>query len=158
MSCVSVMACRPQKLSELATENPSWGEERITNELLLKFGIQVSPRTVRKYLPYRPPGRPRGDLRWSTFLRLQAQGIIACDFLVVVTASFRLLYVFVLIEHHSRRLVHYNVTARPSSAWTRQQLREAIGFEERFKFLLHDRDCIFAKHLDESVERLGIRV
>jgi putative transposase len=102
--------------------------------------------------------RPRGDLRWSTFLRLQAQGIIACDFLVVVTASFRLLYVFVLIEHHSRRLVHYNVTARPSSAWTRQQWREAIGFEERYKFLLHDRDCIFAKHLDESVERLGIRV
>ena len=152
----------PQQLRVLirrmATENTSWGEERIANELLLKLGIQVSPRTVRKYSPYRPPGRPRGDLRWSTFLRLQAQGIIACDFLVVVTASFRLLYVFVLIEHHSRRLVHYNVTARPSSAWTRQQLREAIGFEERYKFLLHDRDCIFAKHLDESVERLGIRV
>src|ERR1700730_3051714 len=103
-------------IRRMAAENPSWGEERIANELLLKLGIRVSPRTVRKYSSYRPPGRPRSDLRWSTFLRLQGQGIIACDFLVVVTASFRLLYVFVLIEHHSRRLVNYNVTARPSSA------------------------------------------
>ena len=85
----------PQQLRALirrmANENPSWGEERIANELLLKLGIQVSPRTVRKYLPRRPPHRPRGNLRWSTFLRLHAQGIIACDFLLVVTATFRLL-------------------------------------------------------------------
>jgi len=72
-------------------------------------------------------GRPRGDLRWSTFLRLHAQGIIACDFLVAVTARFRLLYVFVVIEHHSRRLIHCNVTAHPSAGWTLQQLREAVG-------------------------------
>ena len=138
-------------IRRMANENPSWGEERIANELLLKLGIQVSPRTVRKYLPRRPPGRPRGDLRWSTFLRLHAQGIIACDFLVVVTATFRLLYVFVVIEHRSRRLIHCNVTAHPSSAWTLQQLREAVGFEERYQYLLHDRDSIFAKHLDESM-------
>jgi len=73
-----------------------WGEERIANELLLKIGIRVSPRTVNKYLPRRPRGRPRGDLRWSTFLRLHAQGIIACDFFVAVTATFQLLYVFVV--------------------------------------------------------------
>ncbi len=145
-------------IRRMGRENPSWGEERIANELLLKLGIHVSPRTVRKYLPPRPPGRPRGDLRWSTFLRLHAQGIIACDFLVVVTATFRLLYVLVVIEHRSRRLVHYNVTAHPSSTWTLQQLREAVGFEERYHYLLHDRDSIFAKHLDESIARLGIRV
>jgi len=145
-------------IRRMASENPSWGEERITNELLLKLGIQVSPRTVRKYMPPRPPGRPRGDLRWSTFLRLHAQGIIACDFLVVVTTTFRLLYVFVVIEHHSRRLVHCNVTAHPSADWTTQQLREAAGFERRYEYLLHDRDSIFATHLDESVKRLGIRV
>jgi hypothetical protein len=111
----------PQQLQALirrmANENPSWGEERIANELLLKLGIQVSPRTVRKYLPRRPPGRPRGNLRWSTFLRLHAQGIIACDFLLVVTATFRLLYVFVVIEHRSRRLIHCNVTTHPNAAW-----------------------------------------
>ena len=145
-------------IRRMANENPSWGEERIANELLLKLEIQVSPRTVRKYLGRRPPGRPRGDLRWSTFLRLHAQGIIACDFLVVVTASFRLLFVFVVIEHLYRRLIHCNVTAHPTSAWTLQQLREAIGLEERYKYLLHDRDSIFAEHLDESIERLGIRV
>lgn len=141
----------------MGSENPSWGEERIANELLLKLGIQVSPRTVRKYLPPRPPGRPRGDLRWSTFLRLHAQGIIACDFLIVVTATFRLLYVFVVIEHRSRRLIHCNITAHPSASWTLQQLREAIGFQDQYEYLLHDRDSIFAKHLDESIGKLGSR-
>jgi hypothetical protein len=61
----------------------------------------------------------------------------------------------VVIEHRSRRLIHCNVTANPSAAWTLQQLREAIGFEERYQYLLHDRDSIFAKHLDESANRLG---
>jgi len=145
-------------IRRMARENPSWGEERIANELLLKLGIHVSPRTVRKYLPPRLPGRPRGDLHWSTFLQLHAQGIIACDFLIAVTATFRLLYVFVVIEHRSRRLIHYNVTAHASAAWTLQQLREAVGFEKRYSCLLHDRDSIFAEHLDESVKRLGIRV
>jgi putative transposase len=70
-------------------------------------------------------------LRWSTFLRLHAQGIIACDFFVSITATFRLLYVFVVIEHHSRRLVHCNVTAYPNAAWTLQQLREAVGLVGR---------------------------
>jgi hypothetical protein len=137
----------PQQLQALirrmANENPSWGEERIANELLLKLGIRVSPRTVRKYLPPRPPRQPRGDLRWATFLRLHAQGIIACDFLVVVTATFRLLYVLVVIEHRSRRLVHCNVTAHPTAAWTMQQLREALGLDSRYEYLLHDRDSIF---------------
>jgi putative transposase len=145
-------------IRRIANENPSWGEERIANELQLKIGIRVSPRTVNKYLPRRPQGRPRGDLRWSTFLRLHAQGTIACDFFVTVTATFRLLYVFVVIEHHSRRLIHSNVTTHASAAWTLQQLREAIGLEERYEYLLHDRDSIFAAHLDESIERLGVKV
>jgi putative transposase len=145
-------------IRRIANENPSWGEERIANELLLKIGIRVSPRTVSKYLPRRPRGRPRGDLRWSTFLRLHAQGIIACDFFVAVTATFRLLYVLVVIEHRSRRLIHCNVTAHPSAAWTLQQLREAVGYEDRYKFLIHDRDSIFASQLDESIQALGIRV
>jgi putative transposase len=145
-------------IRRMANDNPSWGEERIANELWVKLGIQVSPRTVSKYLSRRPTRRPRGDLRWSTFLRLHAQGIIACDFLVAVTATFRLLYVFVVIEHRSRRLIHCNVTAHPSAAWTLQQLREAIGFQDRYEYLLHDRDSIFANHLDESIAKLGVTV
>jgi len=142
----------------MANENPSWGEERIANELLLKLEMRVSPRTVSKYLPRRPRGRPRGDLRWSTFLRLHAQGIIACDFLVAVTATFHQLYVFVVIEHRTRRLIHCNIAAHPSAAWMLQQLREAIGLQDQYEYLLHDRDSIFANHLDESIERLGVKV
>ena len=104
----------------MALENPRWGEERITNELLLKLGLRVSPRTVRKYMPKRPPGQPRADQRWATFLRNHAKAIIACDFFVTVTATFRL--------------------AHPTAAWTLQQLREEIGFEDAYRCLIHDRD------------------
>ncbi len=112
-------------IRKMARENPSSGEERIANELLLKFGLRVSPRTIRKYLPRlssAPPGRPRGDQRWSTFLRNHARFIVACDFCVVVTATFRLLYLFVAMEHASRRLIHLNATAHPTAEWTLQQL------------------------------------
>jgi hypothetical protein len=64
-------------IRRMARENVLWGEERIANELLLKLGIRISPRTVRKYMPNRPPGRPRGGLRWSTFLKSHARGIRA---------------------------------------------------------------------------------
>lgn len=152
----------PVKLRELirrmARENTVWGQERIANELLLKLGLRVSPRTVGEYMPRPAPGRPRGDQRWSTFLRKHAQAIIACDFFVAVTSTFRMLYVLVVIEHHSRRLIHYNVTAHPTAQWTRQQLREAVGYETRYSYLLHDRDSIFSADLDESVQKLGLHV
>ena len=64
----------------------------------------------------------------------------------------------VVIEHHSRRLIHFNVTAHPSAQWTLQQLREAVGYEEQYAYLLHDRDTIFSAGLDESIRRLGLRV
>jgi putative transposase len=108
----------PVELRELIrrmARNVLWGEERIANELLLKLGIRISPQTVRKYLPKRPPGRPRGDLRWSTLLKSHARGILACDFFVAITATFRMLYVFVVIEHGTRRLAHMNVTTHPSA-------------------------------------------
>ena len=116
-------------IRRMAAENPLWGEERIANELLVKLGIRVSPRTVGKYMPKRPPGQPRGDQRWSTFLKNHAKAILACDFFVAVTATFRMLYVFVVIEHGTRRLAHVNVTAHPSADWTLQQLREVVGDE-----------------------------
>jgi putative transposase len=146
-----------QLIRRVATENPLWGEERIANELLLKLGLRVSPRTIRKYMPKRPSGRPRGDQRWSTFLRNHAQGIVACDFFVSVTATFRLFYVLVLIEHGSRRLLHFNTTQHPTAAWTLQQLREALGYGD-FRYLIHDRDRIFPRNLDESIKNLGMTV
>jgi transposase InsO family protein len=78
--------------------------------------------------------------------------------MVVATATFRVLYILVVIEHRSRGLIHCNVTAHPSAALTLQQLREAVGLEDQYQYLLHDRDSIFADHLDESVHRLGLKV
>src|SRR5208337_1340152 len=103
-----------QLIRKMAGENPSWGEERIANELLLKLGLRVSPRTIRRYLPKlpsAPAGSPRGDQRWSTFLKNHAEAIIACDFCLVASATFRILYVLVVMEHASRRIIHLNVTA-----------------------------------------------
>src|SRR6202165_2718658 len=145
-------------IRRMATENPLWGEERIANELLVKLGIRVSPRTVGKYVPKRPPGQPRGDQRWSTFLKNHAKAILACDFFVAVSATFRMLYVFVVIEHGTRRLAHVNVTAHPSADWTVEQLRGGVGGGSRQPYLLPDREKIFAKHLDASIRALGIEV
>ena len=145
-------------IRRMAMENPLWGEERIANELLVKLGIRVSPRTVGKYMPKRPPGQPRGDQRWSTFLRNHATAILACDFFVAVTATFRLLYVFIVIEHGTRRLAHVNVTANPSADWTLQQLRAVVGEEGGHQYLIHDRDKIFATRVDESISALGLEV
>jgi len=90
------VALRPL-IRHMATENPLWGEERIANELLLELGLRVSPRAVSKYMPKRPPGRPRGDQGWATLLRNHAKAVVACEFFVAVTATLRLLYVFVVI-------------------------------------------------------------
>ncbi len=145
-------------IRRMANENPTWGEERIANELLLKLGLRVSPRTVRKYMPKRPKGVPRGDQRWLTFVRNHAQAIVACDFCVAVTATFQLLYVFMVLEHGSRRALHTNVTRHPRAHWTLQQLREAIPSDHAYRYLIHDRDSIFSPELDTSVANLGLKV
>ncbi len=79
---------------EMASSNVSWGEERIAHELLVKLGIRVSPRTVRKYMPNRDHGgrgAHHSSQRWATFVRNHAKAIIAADFLTLVTAGFQLL-------------------------------------------------------------------
>lgn len=87
----------------------------------------------------------------STFIRNHAKGIIACDVCVAVTATFRILFVFVVIEHVSRRLLHINVTAHPTERWTIQQFREAIPADHPYCILIHDRDAIFSKAVDQNM-------
>ena len=148
-------------IRRMARDNPRWGQERIANELRLKLGLCVSPRTVRKYLPKRSDHgrRPRvPSQRWRTFVRNHAQAIVACDFCVVVTATFRLLFVFVVMEHATRRILHVNATAHPTAVWTMQQLREAIPAAHTYRFLIHDRDAIFSRDLDQRVRHLGLQV
>jgi len=148
-------------IRRMAQENPTWGQERIANELLLKLGLRVSPRTVRKYMPKRGDhgyGKRATSQRWRTFVRNHAQAIVACDFCVIVTATFRLLYVFIVMEHATRRILHVNVTAHPTAPWTLHQLREAIPADHSYRFLIHDRDSIFSRDLDQCVQNLGLRV
>ena len=80
-------------IRRMAQDNPLWGEQRIASELLVKLGIRVSPRSVRKYMPKLPAGQPRGDQRWATFLKNHAEAILTSDFFIAVTATFRMLYV-----------------------------------------------------------------
>jgi putative transposase len=156
----------PREIRELITrmarDNPTWGQARVAHELSLKLGIQVSPRTVRKYWPDEPldGGRRRASTQhWATFVRNHADAIVACDFMVAVTAKFQLLYVFVILELGSRRILQCNVTAHPTAEWTLQQFREGLSDAGRYRFAIHDRDSIFSAELDqELVEGFGLRV
>jgi transposase InsO family protein len=148
-----------QLIREMAAQNPTWGEERIANGLKPKLGIRVSPRTVEKYLRNGGPVRtPDPKQRWLTFVHNHAKGIVACDFFVVITASFRILYVFVILELGTRRILHQNVTAHPTAEWTLQQFRETLPGDHPYRFVIHDRDSIFSKELDKGVTDLGVRV
>ena len=152
----------PKNLRELirqiARHNSTWGEERIADELSLKLGIRVSPRTVGKYLKADRPGGTRNRQCWSTFVRNHAQAIVACDFFVSVTVKFRIVYVFVAMEIGSRRILHFNVTTHPTAEWTIQQFREFLVFEHRYQFLIHDRDSIFSASLDDELRGFDVRV
>jgi putative transposase len=144
---------------EMARSNPTWGEERIASELLLKLGIRVSPRTIRRYMPDRKgPWNGVSSQRWMTFVRNHAHAILACDFFVSVTARFRLLYVFVIMEVGSRRIAHFNVTEHPTAEWTLQQFREVITGEQPQQFLIHDRDSIYSADFDSGLQAMGMKI
>jgi putative transposase len=106
----------------MSTENPLWGSERIRGELL-KLGIVVSNRSIRRYRRRSPS--PVGTQRWRSFLKNELKGIWAADLLVVQTVRFRTLYVFFVITHDRRELVHFNVTASPTAAWIWRQVLNA---------------------------------
>ena len=113
---------------EMAVNNPTWGQGRVADELSLKLGILVSPRTVRNHWPHDQDTEPKrvSTQRWRTFVRNHANSLIACDFATVVTAHFRVLYVFVLMEVGMREILHYNVTSHSTAPWTTQQFREEL--------------------------------
>jgi transposase InsO family protein len=123
----------------MADANPLWGAPRIHGELL-KLGIDVRQSTVAKYMGRR---RPSPSQAWRTFLANHIGQIVAADFFVVPTATYRLLFVLVLLAHARRRVVHVAVTEHPTSTWTAQQLRNAFPHETSPYYLLHDRDAVF---------------
>src|SRR5215510_3626965 len=143
----------------MARDN-NWGQARIAAELLLKLGIQVSPRTVRRYLLENPNGRRRAvsSQRWMTFVRNHAKAMLACDCFVSVTVRFQVVYVFLIMEVGTRRLLHLNLTHHPTATWTLQQFREAIDNSQDYRFLIHDRDSIYSEELDLVVRAMGVRI
>jgi putative transposase len=93
-----------------------------------------------------------------TFVRNHAKAIIACDFFVVVTATYHLVYIFFVVEVGMRRLVHFNVTRYATADWTLQEFRECVTGDEGYRFLIHDRDSIYSREFDASLEKLGLTI
>src|SRR5882672_8108490 len=146
-------------IAAMAARNRTWGEERIASELLLKLGIRLSPRTVRRYMSRGAPhGGGARSQTWSTFVRNHASAVLACDFFVVVTATFRVYYVFVVLEVGSRRIRHWNVTEHPTAEWTAQQFRMVMSGEEPHRFLIHHHDSIYSDGVDRTIAAIGLTI
>jgi putative transposase len=147
----------------LARENPRWGYVRIQGELR-KVGIRIGATTIRRLLRAHRlgPAPRRHGPTWSEFLRAQAEGIIASDFLTVETIRLKTLYILFFIELHTRRVHVAGITANPDSAWVSQQARNlAFSFEDRssrVRFLLRDRDAKYSGPFDEVLRTEGIDV
>lgn len=142
-----------QLIRRLARENPLWGAPRIRAELKL-LGCELAEATVAKYLP-RTSNKPPSPT-WRAFLRNHLSETAAIDFFVVPTATFRVLYVFVVLSLNRRKVLHFNVTANPTSQWTAQQIIEAFPFDDAPRFLQRDRDSIYGEVFQRRVQNLGI--
>jgi transposase InsO family protein len=131
---------------------PVVGSTRIHGELC-KLGIEVAPSTVAKYLhrPRKPPSQT-----WRTFLTNHVEEMASIDFFVVPTATFRVLFVFVVLSHARRRVLHFQVTEHPSQEWTMQQMREAFPWDQSPRYLLRDRDAIYGGDLVAMTKGMGM--
>jgi hypothetical protein len=101
-------------IREMCRENPSFGAPRIHGELL-ELGIDIGESSVRKYMVH---GRKPPSQTWRTFLENHAQQLVSIDFFTVPTLRFQVLYVFLVLAHDRRRILHFNVTAHPTAEWT----------------------------------------
>jgi putative transposase len=140
-------------IRRMAVEN-AWGAPRIHGELRM-LGFDVSERTVSRRLR-ELHRRPEARQSWTTFLHNHRELIAAMDLFVVFTATFRLLYVFLVIQHGCRQIVRFNVTEHPTAAWVAQQMREAFPFDSAPKRLIFDRDSIFSAEVVHIVKAMGM--
>jgi transposase InsO family protein len=142
-----------QLIRRISAANPGWGAPRIHGELG-KLGIKVSETTVAKYMVRHrhPPSQT-----WRTFLSNHIKELVSVDFFVVPTATFRLLFVFVILSHDRRRPVHFAVTSHPTAEWTAQQLLQAFPWDTAPRYLLRDRDGNYGKVFRETALGLGIK-
>jgi hypothetical protein len=142
-------------IKKMAKENQLWEAEQIRGELL-KLGIEVSKRTIQSYMP-KDRKEQSSSQTWATFLKNQAGNTWTCDFAVVNDWLFRQLYIFVVMELKTRRIMYTGVTKYPTDEWTAQQLREATPWGKRPKYLIRDRDSKYATHFSTMAVSSGIR-
>jgi putative transposase len=117
------------------------------------LGIQISESTVAKYIiRHQKPA----SQTWKTFLANHTADLVAVDFFTVPTATFRIMYVFVILHHDRRKIVHFNATYHPTAEWTAQQMVEAFPFDTAPRYLLRDRDSIYGARFRNRVKSLGI--
>jgi len=139
-------------IRRMARENATWGAPRIHGELL-KLGLHVSEATVSRYMPRRGTSPSQG---WRTFLENHVTELVSSDFFVVPTITFRILYVFVVLEHARRGVVHINVTDSPTARWAAQQMVEAFPDDSVPRYILRDRDRIYGGDFVRRVRSMGI--
>lgn len=139
-------------IRQMQSVNVGWGAPRIYGELL-KLGIEISQATVSKYMvrQQNPPSQT-----WRTFLENHADCTAGIDFFTVPTATFRILYVFIVLSHDRRRVVYFNATEHPTAQWTAQQLVEAFPFNSAPRYVLRDRDTIYGEKVRRRIKSLGI--
>ncbi|MGH7254055.1 MAG: integrase core domain-containing protein, partial [Nitrospiraceae bacterium] len=133
---------------KMAAANSLWGAPRIHDELL-KLGIDVAERTVSRLISR---GRTPPSQTWRTFLTNHVRDLVSIDFFTVPTARLRVLFVLVVLAHHRRRVVHFNVTEHPTSAWTAQQIVDAFPDDTAPAYLLRDRDAIYGDSFRQRVK------
>jgi putative transposase len=139
-------------IRDMSRANPLWGSPRIVGELR-KLGINVAKSTVEKYRvrPRKPPSPT-----WKAFLNNHVKDLVALDFFVVPTFSYKVLFVLVILAHERRRIVHVNVTEHPTAEWTAQQVVEAFPWDGAPRYLLRDRDSIYGTYFRKRVRNMGI--
>ena len=140
-------------IRQMAEANVGWGAPRIHGELL-KLGIDISERSVSRFMPPKPRKPP--SQTWRTFLDNHVGSLASIDFFTVPTATFRVLYVFFVLAHDRRRVLHFNVTEFPSAQWTGQQIIEAFPEDTAPKYMIRDRDGIYGDQFRRRVEGIGI--
>ncbi len=137
----------------MSSDNRLWGAPRIHGELL-KIGYEICETTIAKYMDRRPGPSVQ---TWRTFIRNHMSDMGAIDFFTVHTATFKTLYVFVILSLDRRRVIHFNVTPNPTEEWTSLQLTQAFPFDTTPRYLIRDRDGIYGKKVVDTIKSLGAK-
>jgi len=142
-------------IQRMSRENVTWGAPRIHDELVL-LGHEVAESTIAKYMV--KSRDPEPSQTWKTFVHNHLDQMAACDFFVVPTATFKVLYCFVVLELGRRQILHINVTEHPTDEWVARQVREAFPGSEEPRYLIRDNDsCYEGEEFEQSIKVMGIR-